>query len=101
MSKTKTPIQQMMTEIENEHPVTEAAEREKQEAKKRRPSKVYTHLKPREAKEIGSQRKEVRLTIPIIEKLERKAKREKIDLKKYMERVLIKAAAEKDFNTEI
>lgn len=99
VKKEKPTVLSMLKDIEEEHPVLIAHQKEKQ--RPRKPAKVFNHLKPREAKEAGSQRKEIRLTLPIIDKLERKAKREGIDLKKYMEKVLIKAAAEKDFTTAL
>lgn len=103
MSKDTAAILNMLSEIETEQPLTVAHKRERAEkTKKTRVKKVYTHLKPREAKALeGTKRKEIILTLPIIEKLQRQADRKKTDLKKYMEKVLIKAASNPRFDVDI
>ena len=55
--------------------------------------KEIKYLTPKEVKSMdGSKRKEVVLTSAIIDKLSRKAKADGLDLKKFMERSLIKIA---------
>ena len=69
---------------------------------KKKAVKPYVHLKPKEVKATGEfKRKEVLLTNIVIAKLERKAKSEGIDLKKFMEKCLIKISSMPTFDISI
>ena len=64
--------------------------------------KKFKHLEPVEAKNLeGTMRKEVLLSAPIIKLLKCKAVKENTDLKKYLEKCLIKIASLNEFSTDI